>query len=86
MSTRRPVNLTSARVPRGKVFVLPERCKGCRFCIDFCPKEVLVESEDSNAKGYRYPLLASGKEDGCIHCQYCTLVCPELAIFTEEDG
>lgn len=81
---RRPIDLDDVRVPRGQVFVIPERCKGCRFCIEFCPEDVLVESEGMNAKGYHYPVVAEGQEDACVNCRFCKLVCPEFAIYTEE--
>lgn len=85
-SGRKPLDLASAKVPRGQVYVIPGRCKGCGYCIEFCPNEVLAESEDINAKGYRYPVVK--RDDGyyCIHCQFCNLVCPEMAIYTEEIG
>ncbi len=80
---RRPVNLATARVPRGRVLVIPARCKACNYCIEFCPQEVLVASREGNAKGYHYPEVAEGKDGECVHCQFCSLVCPEMAIFTE---
>jgi 2-oxoglutarate ferredoxin oxidoreductase subunit delta len=70
------------RVPVGQVFIIPNRCKGCKFCIDFCPQDVLVESTGLNAKGYRYAVVAEGKEESCVNCRFCTLVCPEFAIHT----
>ncbi|MBI4561274.1 MAG: 4Fe-4S dicluster domain-containing protein [Candidatus Rokubacteria bacterium] len=73
-----------AVVPRGRVYVIPSRCKECRFCVDFCPQDVLVLSHDTNPKGYRYPVVAHGKEDACVHCEFCSLVCPEYAIYTVE--
>lgn len=81
---RRPLDGTRQLLPRGQLFIIPERCKGCRFCIEFCPKEVLEESARMNAKGYHYPVVAPGKEDECVHCQFCTVVCPEYAIYTKE--
>ena len=72
------------RIPIGQVSIIPSRCKGCKFCIDFCPQDVLVESDDMNAKGYHFAVVAPGKEDDCVNCRFCTLVCPEFAIFTTE--
>ena len=37
-----------------------------------------------NAKGYHYPAVAEGKEQDCVNCAFCKLVCPEFAIYTEE--
>ena len=37
-----------------------------------------------NAKGYHFPVVAAGKENQCANCEFCTLVCPEFAIFTRE--
>ena len=59
---RIPLDSSVVRVPVGQVYVIPERCKGCRFCIEFCPEQVLAESEGMNAKGYHYPVVAAGKE------------------------
>jgi 2-oxoglutarate ferredoxin oxidoreductase subunit delta len=81
---RVPVDLEEVFIPRGQVFIIPERCKECRICIEFCPKNVLQRSEEINSKGYHYPEIVPGKEEACIHCQFCTMVCPEFAIFTRE--
>ena len=81
---RQPIDLGYAQVPRGRVFVISERCKGCDYCIRFCPQDVLSESKEINAKGYHYPIVEAGKDELCIHCRFCDLVCPEMAIYTEE--
>ncbi len=81
---RRPLDGDRVSVPTGQVFVIVERCKGCRFCVEFCPEEVLAESTAINAKGYHYPVVAPEKENACINCAFCKLVCPEFAIYTEE--
>ena len=81
---RQPMDLDRAQVPVGRVHVIAERCKQCDFCIRFCPTEVLVYAEATNAKGYHYPTVAPGKESACVRCQFCDLICPELAIFTTD--
>lgn len=88
-AARKPIDLDSAKVPVGRVHVIAERCKQCDFCISYCPTNVLEYSEEINAKGYHFPVVASGKENDCVHCRFCDLICPELAIFTTdatEDG
>jgi 2-oxoglutarate ferredoxin oxidoreductase subunit delta len=80
--SRTPLNITEVHIPRGQVCLIPNRCKGCGLCIEFCPQDVLCITEERNAKGYHYPTIAPGKEAGCVHCEFCTLVCPEFAIFT----
>lgn len=84
LRSRAPLDASRVTVPRGQVYVIPGRCKECRFCVEFCPMDVLVLSAEANAKGYRYPVVAPGKEDACVHCEFCSLVCPEYAIFTLE--
>ena len=83
---REPLDLQRVRIPRGQVYIIPERCKGCGICIRFCPQQVLQESSRSNDKGYHLPEVAPGKENSCVHCQFCSLVCPDFAIFTLEVG
>jgi 2-oxoglutarate ferredoxin oxidoreductase subunit delta len=79
---RRALDLAKRTIPQGQVYVIPQRCKGCLFCIEFCPKDVLVESTEMNAKGYHFPVVAEGKQGECANCEFCTLICPEFAIFT----
>ncbi|NUM56887.1 MAG: 4Fe-4S dicluster domain-containing protein [Candidatus Hydrogenedentes bacterium] len=84
VQARVPIDAASIQVPRGQVYTIPNRCKGCNFCIQFCPKEVLEFSEAINNKGYHFPVVRKGMEEQCIHCRFCDLICPELAIFTRE--
>ena len=64
------------------MFVVRERCKGCSFCVEFCPLDVLELSDEYNRKGYHPPRVAAGKAHACVACGFCTLVCPEYAIFS----
>ena len=81
---RIPLDSSVVRIPVGQVYVLPERCKGCRFCIEFCPEQVLAESEVMNAKGYHYPVVVAGKELACVNCRFCIDFCPEQVLAESE--
>ncbi|HED03483.1 MAG TPA: 4Fe-4S dicluster domain-containing protein [Candidatus Fraserbacteria bacterium] len=70
----------------GQVYLIPDRCKGCGFCWTFCPHDVLEESEEINAKGYHLPRVKQDKENYCVDCKICAIVCPDFAIFTVERG
>ncbi len=84
--TRTPVNLSRFQVPKGQVYIIPERCKECNYCWTFCPNEVLELSEEANSFGYRHPRVKRGKEGDCVNCGMCMWVCPEFAIYTVEEG
>ena len=64
---------------RGTVFVKGHICKGCSYCLDFCPSHCLEFSKDFNAKGYHYPVLV--RVEDCSGCDLCGLYCPDFAIF-----
>ena len=64
---------------RGTVFVKGHICKGCSYCLDFCPSNCLEFSKDFNAKGYHYPVLV--RPEDCSGCDLCGLYCPDFAIF-----
>ncbi len=69
------------RPGKGTVFVRPEICKGCSFCIDFCPTDCLTFSTEFNPKGYHYPVLSA--PEACTGCDLCGLYCPDFAIYGE---
>jgi 2-oxoglutarate ferredoxin oxidoreductase subunit delta len=69
----------TVRKPRGTVFVDKSICKGCSFCIDFCPTHCLAFSKDFNSKGYHYPVLV--RPEFCTGCDLCGMYCPDFAIF-----
>ena len=54
---RQPLDRDRILVPHGIVHIIEERCKGCGYCVEFCPQDVLVMSERTNAKGYHPPEL-----------------------------
>jgi len=67
---------------RGTVTVLEDRCKGCAYCVEFCPRHVLARSQRYNMKGYHPPDIV--QPDSCTGCHLCEIICPEFAIGVEE--
>lgn len=76
---RRPLDADAKKPPRGEVHVIVERCKGCGFCIAWCPRQVLETSSDFNRKGYHPPVVAHPER--CVNCRLCEALCPEFAIW-----
>jgi 2-oxoglutarate ferredoxin oxidoreductase subunit delta len=64
---------------KGNIHINRDRCKGCGFCVEICPRDVLELSEDFNSKGYHPPFVK--KMEDCCFCQLCESICPEFAIF-----
>jgi len=63
---------------KGIIKIDRERCKGCSFCIEFCPKKAIFLSDQLNLKGY----FTADFEDNnlCTGCATCAVMCPEVAI------
>jgi 2-oxoglutarate ferredoxin oxidoreductase subunit delta len=66
-------------VAKGFVAITAERCKGCGFCVEFCPTRVLALSSAFNSKGYHPPHIVSAEK--CSGCDLCGMYCPDFAIF-----
>ncbi len=79
---RRPLDADKVVVPRGRISVLVERCKGCGFCVEFCPRDVLAISDTFNQKGYHPPYAL--RPEQCVACGLCEMLCPEFAIHVSE--
>ena len=69
------------KVPRGQIHVIRELCKGCGFCVEFCPRKVLELSGEFNKKGYHPPVAVHA--EACVSCGLCELICPEFAIYVK---
>jgi 2-oxoglutarate ferredoxin oxidoreductase subunit delta len=64
---------------KGNVTITIERCKGCGFCVEFCPTKVLALSSAFNSKGYHPPHMIAPEK--CSGCDLCGMYCPDFAIF-----
>ena len=66
----RPLNISTEKIYSIIPKVDPEKCTGCRKCVDFCEFNALAHTGDK--------LLIF--EDVCHSCGGCFLVCPEDAL------
>ena len=69
---------------KGFVTITVERCKGCGFCVEFCPTDVLELSSAFNSKGYHPPHVIAAEK--CSGCDLCGMYCPDFAIFGARMG
>ena len=67
------------RSPKGTIYLTEEHCKGCSYCVIFCPTEALAMGGRMNRKGYHLPELVDPQL--CNGCDMCGLFCPDFAIF-----
>jgi 2-oxoglutarate ferredoxin oxidoreductase subunit delta len=60
-----------------------ELCKGCGYCVEFCPRRVFMSSNASSQRGVTPPDIDDKAR--CTDCGLCVMLCPELAISIERD-
>ncbi len=65
-----------------KIIYNAERCKGCYYCMNACPKGCIAKSGNFNGKGYE---TVEFNEADCIGCGSCYTVCPDYAIQIEKE-
>ncbi|MCF7879022.1 MAG: 4Fe-4S binding protein [Candidatus Omnitrophica bacterium] len=68
----------SEKVTKFQVKIEKDKCKGCGFCIAYCPVGHLLFSKGFNKKGRKFARV--NKENKCIGCGVCFLVCPDAAV------
>jgi 2-oxoglutarate ferredoxin oxidoreductase subunit delta len=78
-----PLDIKELKRPGAEILLVKDQCKGCGYCIEFCPRKVLEESDEINARGVHPPRIAD--ESKCILCGFCTAVCPDFAIYVVEE-
>ena len=79
-----PFGMDKIEIPQGKVHIVSDRCKGCGYCIKYCPRKVLEVSNELNVKGYHFPQVKD--EEACLNCGLCEIICPEFAIWSTLEG
>ena len=52
------------------------RCKGCGYCVAFCPMAVYEMGSNDQ------PVIRQAEK--CTNCQMCVKRCPDFAIHVEE--
>ena len=55
------------------------KCKSCYLCIDVCPKKLIHKSETIGKTGENIVEFID-KNNECLGCAQCALVCPDIAI------
>jgi 2-oxoglutarate ferredoxin oxidoreductase subunit delta len=68
------------KTSRGEIHIIENRCKGCGFCVTYCPMDVLELSDIFNDRGYHPPYVKN--PEACINCGLCEMICPEFAIWS----
>jgi len=63
---------------KGMIVIDKELCKGCAFCVDACPLEIIALEDTFNRKGFFTAHLKYS--DKCTGCAMCAQMCPEIAI------
>lgn len=82
---RKPFDNEQKAARPARVVIGRDRCKGCAYCVEFCPTGALVMSDEMNAKGYLLPKVAD--ESRCLGCGLCEAMCPDFSIFViSSDG
>lgn len=79
---RTPLDSKKIQLPKAEITIKPDLCKGCDFCIEFCPRKVLEKSDQLNKRGIYPPRVAD--ESKCTICGFCAAICPDFAISVKE--
>lgn len=61
-----------------KVEINEVRCKGCEYCIIFCPKKVLGLDSSINSHGVKPAIVVN--PGMCTGCAFCAIMCPDVCI------
>jgi 2-oxoglutarate ferredoxin oxidoreductase subunit delta len=81
---RKPLNQLDADHVTCHIELDKQRCKGCAYCVEFCPRKVLEMGSELNPKGYL--LVTVVDLDKCLACGFCEVICPEFAIKVTQEN
>lgn len=62
-----------------RIVIEKELCKGCEYCVTYCPKQLIHIGTAFNSMGFKYA-VPEDKEGQCTACRICALMCPDAAI------
>ena len=73
-------------MPKGRIEIDIDKCKGCEICIGTCRFNVITLSETGKVNAFGFSYLVAVKPDLCNGCALCGQMCPDSAIevFREE--
>ena len=81
-SKRTPILPPPRPQKKYEVIIDSEQCDGCKICVEFCPKELLKESEETNNRMLHYVEIINPED--CLGCRQCERLCPTTSIFINE--
>lgn len=67
------------KMPKGRIIIDVEACKGCQLCTSVCPFDLIRMSTSFNSRGYR-PAELVDPARRCTGCALCAIICPDAAI------
>jgi 2-oxoglutarate ferredoxin oxidoreductase subunit delta len=70
-------------IKKKRIILIGSLCKGCGYCIEFCPYKVFEKSEEMNEKGVILPRIKYPEK--CTLCGLCTRLCPDFALTIKEE-
>jgi 2-oxoglutarate ferredoxin oxidoreductase subunit delta len=80
---RTPFDQAEKTTKPPQVAINKDRCKGCGYCVEFCPRDALKMSDELGPKGYGLAKMADKSK--CLGCGLCEIICPEFAIKLEPE-
>jgi 2-oxoglutarate ferredoxin oxidoreductase subunit delta len=67
-------------MPKGRIVVDSERCKGCALCTTACPHTLIyLDMTYLNDHGY-HPATLIDPAGQCTGCGLCAVICPDACL------